>query len=480
MTADKLRVPPCPPGLVCAVLLRRKGLKMKAKAIDLTQGKSVKLIISYAMPILLGQIFQNLYNSVDSMVAGNFAGTTALAAISSCSDISNLLVGFFTGLSTGAGVLFARFYGAKDYKKLHDSIHTTLTFSTILGAVMAAAGILFAPLLLKVVACPPDVWGEALLYLRIYLVGILFTSIYNVASGVLRAVGNSRDPFIYLVIASCTNIALDLLLVGALQMGVAGAAIATIVSQLLSVFLVFWNMVRTRDVYRVIFRDLKYMDKALLLEVLDLGLPAAMQTALITISHLFVQRYINQFGAQAMAGIGAAKKVDKYVGLISNSIGLSLTNFISQNLGAGRRDRAFRGVRICLVMNAIAVAAVGTPVYFFAPVVLRLFTSDPQTLAYGAAMVTVMMPLYYLQALLQIFSNAMRGFGRSRMVMALSILGLVVGRQIYLAIAMSLDYTVANIYVSYPVGWGLAAGLCILYYFLTVRRAPHPKKAAVS
>lgn len=456
------------------MLLRRKETdvrNVKKGSTDLTQGNSVRLILNYALPILLGQVFQNLYNSVDSIVAGNFAGTTALAAVTSCSDISNLLVGFFTGLSTGAGVLFARFYGAKNWEKLHDSIHTTLTFSVILGAAMALAGILLTPFLLTVVDCPADVWGEAELYLRIYLVGILFTSIYNVASGVLRAVGNSRDPFLYLVAASCTNIALDLLLVGGLRMGVAGAAIATIISQLLSVFLVFWNMLRTEDVYRLVLRDLRRMDRSLLLEVLDLGLPAAVQTCLVSVSNLFVQRYVNQFGSLAMAGIGAAKKVDKYVGLISNSIGLSATTFVSQNLGAQRRDRAFRGVRICLVMSGVAVAALGIPTYCFAPAVLRIFTPSQEAIAFGTAMVRVMMPLYYFQALMQIFSNAVRGFGKSRVVMVLSLLGLVVGRQIFLFFSMRLHYSVNNIYYAYPVGWGLAAVLCIIYYVFTIKRS---------
>ena len=217
----------------------------KKTSIDLTQGNIVKQMILFSFPILMGHVFQNLYNSVDSIVVGNFVGTTALASVTSSEDISRLLVGFFTGLSAGAGVLFSRYFGAKDEKNLHDSIHTGLLFSAILGVTMALVGVLLTPLLLKLVDCPADVWGESVLYLRIYFIGVLFTSLYNVAAGVLRAVGDSRRPFYYLVVASCTNIALDLLFVAVFKMGVAGVAVATIISQLISVLLAVRQMTFT-------------------------------------------------------------------------------------------------------------------------------------------------------------------------------------------------------------------------------------------
>ena len=228
---------------------------MRKSSVNLTEGNIYKLIIKFALPILVGQIFQNLYNSVDAIVVGNAVGTTALAAVSASADISHLLVGFFTGLSTGAGVLFSRYFGAGDHQRLHDSIHTAITFALILGTAMTLTGIVITPLLLKIVDCPQDVHAQAMLYLRIYLIGILFTAIYNVASGVLRAVGDSRSPFRYLIISSFVNIALDLLLVLVLQWGVAGTAIATIFSQLISVILVFRRMVKTDDVYHLVLRD---------------------------------------------------------------------------------------------------------------------------------------------------------------------------------------------------------------------------------
>lgn len=442
---------------------------MKKSSMDLTEGSIVKLIVAFALPIFVGQIFQNLYNSVDAIVVGQFVGTTALAAVSSCSDISMLLTGFFTGLSTGAGVLFARYFGAKDYQNLHDAIHTALAFALLLGVVMAIAGILLTPLLLRVVDCPADVYAEADRYLRIYLIGILFTAIYNVGAGVLRAVGDSKSPFYYLLLSSVANIVLDLVTVLWLKMGVIGVAVATICAQGLSVFLVFRQLICANDVYKVVLKELK-LQKHLLLQVLDLGIPAAIQASLISISNLFVQRYINGFGSAAMAGIGAAKKIDKFAGLISQSVGLTTTTFVSQNFGARKLDRAFRGIRTCLVICGICVAALGIPIYFFAGLFVRIFTADESAVSYGIAMIHTMMPLYYCQALNQVFSNAVRGFGKSRAVMFLSLLGMVGCRQLWLAVSMGINGSVTNIFIGYPLGWFFSALFVFLYYWFSIRR----------
>ena len=441
---------------------------MKKSSTDLTEGNIVRLIIIFALPILVGQIFQNLYNSVDAIVVGKYVGTTALAAVSSSSDIAQLLIGFFTGLSTGCGVLFARYFGAKDHAKLHDSIHTSLAFAILLGLVMAVLGVIFTPMLLNVVGCPADVYDEASEYLRIYFAGILFTSIYNVGAGILRAVGDSRSPFYFLVFSSVVNIILDLLFVAQLGMGVSGVAIATVISQLASVGLVFYRLINTDDVYKVTLKALK-IDCGLLLEVIDLGLPAAIQSCLISTSNLFVQRYLNGFGSAAMAGTGAAKKIDKFVGLTSQSLGLSVTTFVSQNYGAGKLDRAFKGIRYCLIMNFIMIAALGIPVYAFADVFVKIFTSDAEAVGYGVSMIRVMMPLYIFQALNALFSGATRGFGRSRNVMILSILGMVVCRQIFLAISMSINHTIVNVYYGYPLGWAFSALFVYLYYRFEIK-----------
>ncbi len=440
----------------------------RGKSVDLTEGNLFQRIILFALPILLGQVFQNLYNSVDSIVVGNFVGTSALAAVTSSADISQMLVGFFTGLSVGSGVVFSRYFGAKDYQKLHDSIHTALAFSAVLGLLMCIIGIILTPQLLHMVKCPDDVYPEALTYLRIYLIGVLFTSIYNVASGVLRSVGDSHSPFVYLVLASFTNIALDLFFVVVLDMGVAGVAIATILSQSESVILVTRKMLRTTDVYRLVLSDLK-IDTGLLKQIMSIGMPAAIQACMISFSNLFVQRYINEFGMKAMAGAGAAKKIDRYVGLISLSFGQATTTFVSQCVGADRYERAFQGLRVTLIILAVTVVVTAIPTYIYAEQFVRLFTQDEEAIAYGVLMVRTMMPLYYFQSLHQVFSNAVRGFGKSLVTLVTTILGLIVCRQLYLAIALSIRHEIQLVYLSYPVGWASSAILAFIAYMKLIR-----------
>ena len=450
---------------------------MKKSSVDLTQGNIAKMIFTFALPILAGQIFQNLYNSVDAIVVGNYVGTTALAAVSSSSDITFLLTGFFTGLSTGAGVLFSRHFGAKEYDKLHDTIHTAILFSVLLGLCMATVGVLIAPLLLNIVGCPADVFPEAKGYLRIYLIGVLFTAMYNVGSGVLRAVGDSRSPFMYLVIASITNIVLDIVFVVWFSMGVTGVALATIISQGISVSLVFRRMMKTQDVYRLNMRELK-IDKKILVQVLDLGLPAGLQASLLSISNMFIQRYINAFGASAMAGIGAAKKIDKFAGMIGQCLGQATTTFVSQNLGAGKEDRAFRGIRTCLIMAFVSVMCIGIPVYYNAELFVRLFTQDAGSIGFGVAMVHTMMPLFYIQSLNHVFAYATRGFGKSRVVMLCSMCGMIGMRQLYLAIATHFSDNIRVIYLGYPVGWGFAALFVMIYFFKKIYLPRRKMRAA--
>lgn len=442
---------------------------MKRSTIDLTEGNIPIQVIQIAVPILLGQVFQNLYNSVDSIVVGNFVGTTALAAVSSCADISNLLVGFFTGLSIGSGVLFSQCFGAKDYEKLHRAIHTALLFAAIIGVSMAALGISLTPLLLRLVNCPDDVYPEAEIYLRIYLIGIFFTSVYNVASGVLRALGDTRRPLYYLIVASCCNIFLDILLVAVVPMGVAGVAIATVVSQLGSCILIFRKMLTTEDYYRLVLRDLR-LDRGILKDVLRLGLPNAIQGCLVSFSNLIVQRYINAFGSTAMAGIGAAKKIDKYVGEFAQAVGQSTPILVGQNVGAGNYDRAAKSMRWTLGMGLICVIAVGIPVDIFAPQLVSVFIKDPEAIDYGVRMLHLLVPLYFTLVFYQVFSNAIRGYGYSTSAMIMAMTSLIGIRQLFLFVSMKLNYSAENIFASFPVGWGSGAVICIVFYLLVIRR----------
>lgn len=446
---------------------------MRANSKDLTRGHIVWQILQIAFPILFAQILQSLYNSVDSIVVGNFVGTTALAAVTASGDISRLLVGFFTGLSVGFGVLFSQYFSARDHQKLSVAIHTAIMYAILLGAAMAVIGILITPILLILVDCPSDVFPEALQYLRIYLIGVFFTSIYNVASGVLRAVGDTKTPLFFLLIASGINIALDLILVIWFHLGVSGVAIATIVSQGATVLLVFRNLLSTKDVYRLSLKNLQ-IDKIMLKKVLRLGLPAAIQSSLITLSNLFIQRYVNGFGASAMAGIGVAKKVDKFVSVVANSIGLSTAIFVAQNVGARKFDRVRKGIFSTLGISFAGILLIGLPAYFFAPTLMRIFTSDAQSIQYGVAMIRTIVPLYYAQALHQIFSNTLRGYGHSAMAMMTTATGMILFRQIFLVTAMHLHYDVHHIYYAYPVGWISSALLSIALYLFVISRKNNP------
>ena len=442
---------------------------MKKGSRDLTQGNIMSELVLFALPIFAGQVFQNLYNSVDSIVVGRVLGTTSLAAVSSSADISQLLNGFFVGFSTGGGVLVARYFGAKDKDHMEKALHTLVSFGILVGLVMATAGIILAPLLLRIVRCPDDVFPEALSYLRVYLVGVLFTAIYNVGSRILQAVGDSRRPFYFLVIASVTNIFMDLLFVPVLGLGVMGAALATIISQGLSVILVYTRMLRTDDVYKLTPSRLLPMDREMLKSIAQMGFPAAIQSSLISVSTLFVQRYINGFGSAAMAGIGAAKRIDRFVGMIAQCLGLATTTFVAQNVGAQKYGRAFKGIRTALAICAVYVATVGTLVYMNAEFFVSIFIEKPEAVSYGVSMVHVMIPLYYFQSLNSIFANAVRGFGKSFVVMLCSILGMIGCRQLFLFISMRINYSVENVYYGYPVGWGCAAISVMIYYFTVIR-----------
>jgi putative MATE family efflux protein len=451
---------------------------MKEKrSVDLTEGSIAKNIIRFSMPIMLGQVFQNLYNSVDSIVVGNFVGVSALAAVSSSVDISQMIIGFFTGLSVGSGVVFSRYFGAKNYQKLHDSIHTAIAFSIVLGLGMLIIGEILTPALLHMVDCPEEVYAEALIYLRVYLIGVLFTSIYNVASGVLRSVGDSRSPFIYLILSSATNIVLDIFFVISLHMGVTGVAIATIISQLESVIFVLFRMIRTSDVYHLDVRELR-IEKTFIGEIMNLGLPAGIQSCLIAFSNLFVQKYVNSFGMEVLAGTGIAKKVDKYAGLISQSLGQATTIYVSQCVGAEKHERAFKGIRTVLLINLIAIIAITIPLYIYAPQVSRIFTSDEETIYYSTMMIRTLMPLYYLQSLHQVFSNAVRGFGKSMAALFTTIGGLIVCRQAYMAIALSWRHEVELVFIGWPVGWFFSALFAILYYLFKIRFPYNREKKA--
>lgn len=441
----------------------------KKDTLDLTQGKIWKVLILFALPIFIGQIFQNLYNSVDSIVVGQFVSSDALGAVNASASIAGMLVGFFMGLSTGVGVLFAANFGAKNFKKLHDSIHTAILFTLIVGTLVGFIGSWFSPMLLTLVKCDPAIMAEAVSYLRIYMIGVTFTAMYNVGSSILRSIGDSRSPFIFLVISSCTNVGLDLIFVVLLQWGVIGVALATIISQLISLLLTFRKLMKLDSAYCLKLKDLS-LNFEVLKEILWLGLPAAVQASITSISNIFVNRYINSFSKAATAGIGTAMKIDQFAGMACQSVGLAIPTFISQNCGSGDYQRAKKGVLVSVLLCSLLIVVPALFIYMFADQCARIFTPDEKVIEIIVGMLKTIMPFYLFMGFNTVFGGVIRGFRRSSEAMILGILGMVVIRQIWLAVSLSYNYTIQNVYWCYPIGWIAATLLEYGYYHFAIKK----------
>ena len=435
------------------------------KIIDMSQGSIVRGILLFAIPIFVGNLFQNLYNSVDSMVVGNFVGKEALAAVNVCGPITMLLNGFFIGMSTGASVVFSQCFGARNYSRLKRAIHTTLLLGLMIGVGLSLIGLIFNRQLLGIVNCPQDVFESASDYLRIYIFGLFFTSVYNIEAGVLRAVGDSRNPFYALLIASCTNIVLDLLFVGVFGWGVRGVAIATIISQCISVLFTLRCLMRMNPEFAFDFKALR-IDPNLIGEVMRLGLPAGIQMSIVAISNMFVSSYMNSFGSTVTAGVGVANRLDRFVSMPSQAIGLAATTFVSQNAGAGNNERIRKGLLACVVIALVSLAVLCVPMLLKAEFFIGLFNRDPEVMMYGSQMMHVMIPMYWAMALGAIITGAIRGYGYSFQNMVLGLIGMVGVRQLFLYITMHyIGWGLKYVFYGYPVGWGANTLVLALYYF---------------
>ena len=440
------------------------------KTMDLTTGGIFKQLMIFALPLLAGQLFQTLYNSVDSVVIGRFESAQALAAVSASGSISMIVSGFFNGMSAGASAVFAKYFGAKDKKSLHDSIHTTVMFSIFFGAILAGLGIILTPTLLKITTCPEAIWEMAVQYLSIYLIGIFFTCMYNVAAAVLRSIGDSQSPFIFLVISSLLNIVLDVLLVVVIPLGVVGVALATIIAQGISMVLAFWKMMRLDDEYRFRFSHMR-IKWNYLGEVARLGLPAGIQSSLTAIGALIVQTYTNSFSEVAIAGISSAMRIDQFAGMLCNALGLAMTTFIGQNLGAGKNDRAHRAVGISTLVAMVYVIVISIPMYIFAPQLVSIFSLDAEVIQYGTGFLRVIMPVYTMMALNQLYGGILRGFRYSITAMVCVIVGYLVIRQAWLFITLNyIEHNVQYLYWCYPAGWIGASVPMVFIYLVFIRR----------
>jgi len=435
----------------------------KRQDTNMTEGSIMRHLIAFAVPLLIGNIFQILYNTVDSVVVGNFIGKEALAAVGSVGPIINTLIGFFLGLATGASVVISQYYGARDDKNVHEAVHTTLVMTFILCAVFTIAGVLIVPYMLRLMSTPDDVIDGAAQYLRIYFYGVTGLMVYNMGSGILRAVGDSRRPLYFLIFSALTNTVLDLVFVIYFGWGIAGVAIATIMAQCLSAALVLIVLTRTTASYSIIWSHMR-LNTEMLRKIWKIGMPSALQQAITSFSNVFVQSYINQFGSACMAGWTSYSKIDQFALLPMQSLALSTTTFVGQNLGANNVNRARTGTNRAVVISLAITAVLVVPVMIFADFLISMFNTDPEVIRYGTMFIRMISPFYLLCVINQIYAGSLRGAGEARAPMFIMILSFVVFRQIYLFVTSKLIGTVIPVMFGYPVGWLICSVVIYIYY----------------
>ena len=431
---------------------------------DMTKGSIWKNIVLFALPLFLGNMFQQLYNTVDALIVGNYLGHQPLAAVTSSGSITFMMIGFFAGVSTGAGVIVSRFFGARDYKNLSKTVHTIVAFGLIAGILMTVLGVIFIPYILKLMQVPDNVMPYSVTYLRIYFAGALGFILYNTFVGILQAVGDSKHPLYYLIFSSVLNVILDIIFVGFVGMGVAGAALATIIGQFASATLCLIRLLRTQDVYKLRIKDIK-IDGQIMKQVLKIGLPAGVQNSIISFANIIVQSYINMFGDLAMAGIGTASKLEGFTFLPINCFTMSITTFVGQNLGAKEYERTKKGANFGIITTLILAESMGVILYFLCPYLIALFDKTPEVIAYGVAKTRTSCFFYFLLAFSHCIAAVLRGAGKSFIPMLVMMICWCLIRVTFLIITVPLTKDIRMLYIIYPITWALS-GIYFLIYFL--------------
>ena len=436
----------------------------------MTSGPIVRQLVAFALPLMLGNVFQMLYNTVDSIIVGNFVSKQALAAIGSTTMIVNMLVFFFNGFSTGAVVTIGQLYGAQKMEKLHKAVETTITATFLLSLLFTIGGVLSVKPLLRMMSTPEDVFEDATVYLRIYIGGISGLLIYNIGSGILRAVGDSTRPLYFLILTSLVNIVLDLLFVVVLGTDIAGAAIATILSQFLSAALILLMLTRTKDIYRLDWKELQ-MDGQILGKIFAIGMPAGIQSVLTAFSNIFVQSYINSFGSDCMAGWSSYNKLDQFIMLPMQSMAIASTTFVSQNVGADNDQRADRGTVASLMLTCGITGVIIALLVGFAPTSVRLFSPDAAVIAYGVLFIRTNVVFLIFNCVNHVLAGALRGRGDSRGPMIIMLSTFVGLRQIYLFVMTRyIVNTPRMVGLGYPVGWVSCCVVELIYYAVCRRK----------
>ena len=444
--------------------IKTNRVRKRKNDVNMTEGSIIHHLVAFAAPLLVGNIFQQLYNTVDTWVVGKYVSNEAFSAVGTVGPIINMLIGFFLGLSSGAGVVISQYYGAGKTEEVRKTVHTSIMMTIILGLIFTGLGIALIPGMLALMNTPAEVIPESTAYLTIYFSGVLGLMLYNIGSGILRAVGDSTRPFYYLVVSAVINTVLDLVFVLRFDMGVAGVAWATIIAQGISALLTLITLLRSDSCIRLSLRALRiHFD--MLKKIIRVGIPAALQMAVTSFSNVFVQSYINYFGADCMSGWTAYGKIDTLLMLPMQSLALASTTFVGQNLGMGKVDRAKHGVRIALALSLVTAVVLMIPVMVFAPSLVAFFNEKATVVEYGTMFLRYISPFYVLCCFNQIYSGALRGAGNTRAPMVIMLASFVVFRQIYLfVLTRFVTNTILPVSMGYPAGWLVCSLLTCLYY----------------
>ena len=437
---------------------------LRSSGSSLTEGSIWKSMLLFALPVFLGNVFQQLYNTFDSWVVGNYLGDNALAAVSSSGSLIFLMIGFFNGVAMGAGVIIARCYGAKDYDSMRRAIHTDVAFGLTAGILLTALGVAFTPTILRWMDTPEDVLPQSISYFRYYFCGAIFTVMYNIMVGILHAVGDSRHPLYYLIFSSFVNVVLDLLFVAVFRWGVGSAAIATTISQGVSALLCFRLLLTTKEPYRVELKKIRYHWDSFK-DIVRYGLPSGVQNSVIAMANLVVQTNINSFGKAAMAGCGSYSKIEGFAFLPITCFAQALSTFVGQNLGAQQYGRVKKGVRFAVICSVSMAELIGVASYLLAPQLISIFNDSPEVVAYGAAHMRTICLFYCLLALSHCIAGILRGAGKATVPMFIMLGCWCLLRVTYISIAMQHVNELHTVSMAYPITWFASSVLFIIYFY---------------
>ncbi len=440
-------------------------ISTKENIYDITQGIIWKQILALFFPILFGIFFQQLYNTVDAIIVGRFLGKEALAAVGGgTSTLINLLVGFFVGISSGATVIVSQFYGAKNSRDVHYAVHTAFALAIIGGIILMILSLLVAPFALRIIGTPDIIFDKAIIYLRVYFGGILPLIIFNISSGILRAIGDTKRPLYFLIAGMLTNIVFDFIFIGIFRWGVEGAAIATVLAQVVSMTLTCRCLIKATDSYRLSIREIR-ISLPILKSVLRIGFPAGIQAVMYSLSNIIIQANINALGTNTIAAWAGFGKIDSFYWMILNAFGLAMTTFVGQNYGAKNYKRVLNGTKQCMIIAFFSAIIISSLMWVFAKEIFSIFVTDKNVISTGTSMVRFFAQFFIMFIPIEILSGSLRGAGKTLVPTVISATCICLFRVIWLAIAVPRNQTIFTVMLCYPITWALAASAISIYYF---------------